>query len=320
MWQKLWVGHTFKLENIMNEISFEDSVAVVTGAGGGLGETYALELARRGCKVVVNDLGGDRDGTGDGNSMADAVVEKIKAEGGVAVANYDGVHTKEGGENIVQAALDNFGKLDILIHNAGILRDRSFTKMTEDEWRAVIEVHLNGAFYVTNPAFKIMKANEYGRILLTTSTTGLFGNFGQANYAAAKMGQIGLMHVLAIEGAKYNIKVNAISPAAFTRMTADLNREGLPEVSRDPEHVTPASVYLVSEACRHTKTIIHAGYGFFGRVQVAHNPGVFLGETPGSVEAFAEHWDEITDVESLRIRQKSSYLLYTLEQASRDGQ
>lgn len=304
----------------MGKITFEDRVAVITGGGGGVGETYALELARRGCKVVVNDLGGARDGSGSGKNMANEVVDKIKAEGGEAVANYDGVHTKEGGEKIIQAALDNYGKLDILIHNAGILRDRSFAKMEEDDWRSVIDVHLHGAFNVSNPAFKIMKVNAYGRIVLTTSVSGLFGNFGQSNYAAAKMGQVGLMHTLAIEGAKYNIKINAISPAAFTRMTEDLNREGLPVVSREPEHVTPAVVFLASENCQSTKTIIHAGYGYFGRVQIAHNPGVFLGEQPIDVETFAENWDEITDVTNLRIRQKSSYLLDVMKRSSIDNE
>ncbi len=300
----------------MNVISFKDRVAVITGSGGGLGETYALELARRGCKVVVNDLGGARDGSGDGNAMADIVVEKIRAEGGEAVASYDGVHTKEGGENIIQTALDTYGKLDILIHNAGILRDRSFAKMTEDEWRAVMEVHLNGAYYVTHPAFTVMKENNYGRILLTTSSSGLFGNFGQSNYSAAKMGQVGLMHVLTIEGAKYNIKVNAISPGAFTRMTEDLSREGLPDVSRNPEHVTPAVVYMVSEDCQESNTIIHASYGFFGRVQIAYNPGIFLGKTPVSVETFAQNWGEITDENHLKIQNKTPYLFYAMNQST----
>ncbi|MDP6837133.1 MAG: SDR family NAD(P)-dependent oxidoreductase [Candidatus Marinimicrobia bacterium] len=300
----------------MSRIMFEDRVAVVTGAGGGLGETYALELARRGCRVVVNDLGSARDGTGGGRTMADEVVDRIREEGGEATANYDGVHTKEGGEGIIQAALNEYGKIDILIHNAGILRDRSFAKMEENEWRSVIEVHLNGAYYVTRPAFRVMKERKYGRILLTTSTSGLFGNFGQANYAAAKMGQIGLMHVLAIEGAKYGIKVNAISPGAMTRMTEDLDRTDLPEVSRDPEHITAAAIYLVSKSCSQTNSIIHASYGFFGRVQVAYNPGIFLGEEPASVEKFAEHWDDIAGVENMKVQGETPYLLTVLKKAS----
>jgi NAD(P)-dependent dehydrogenase (short-subunit alcohol dehydrogenase family) len=161
-----------------------------------------------------------------------------------------------------------------------------------------------------------MKESKYGRILLTTSTSGLFGNFGQANYAAAKMGQIGLMHVLAIEGAKYGIKVNAISPGAMTRMTEDLDRTDLPEVSRDPEHITAAAIYLVSESCSQTNSIIHASYGFFGRVQVAYNPGIFLGKEPVSVEKFAEHWDDIAGVENMKVQGETPYLLTVLKKAS----
>lgn len=300
----------------MNKITFENRVAVVTGAGGGLGKTYALELARRGCKVVVNDLGGARDGSGAGQSMADNVVDEIKAAGGEAVANYDGVHTPEGGQSVVDAALKNFGKLDILIHSAGILRDRSFANMQPDEWHAVINVHLNGAYNIAAPAFRTMKENQYGRILFTTSTSGLFGNFGQANYGAAKMGQVGLMHVLAIEGAKYGIQVNAISPLAHTRMTEDLQRSGQPDVSRDPRHVTPAAVFLVSEDCDATGTIIHASYGFFGRIQVAHNPGVFLGEKLVSVETFSENWQEITRMDSLQIQGEKPFVHWVAEQAT----
>lgn len=275
-------------------IDFKDRVAVVTGAGGGLGRTYALELAKRGCKVVVNDPGVARDGTGGDSAPADQVVAEIQAAGGEAVASHDGVETEAGGQAIVAAATDTWGRLDVLIHNAGILRDRSFAKMTADEWKAVLAVHLDGGFNVSNPAFKVMKAAGYGRMLMTTSVSGLFGNFGQASYGAAKMGLVGLMNVLTIEGKKYDIKVNGLSPTAHTRMTGDLKREGLPDVSRDTGHVTAAAVFMVSEACQDTGVIIHAGHGFYGRIQVAHNDGVFLGREPTSVEDFADNWGRIT--------------------------
>ena len=175
----------------MTDIRFDGKVAIVTGSGAGIGKAHALELAKRGAKVVVNDLGGARDGSGSGTAAADQVVEEIKAAGGEAVANYDSVSSMEGGENIVKTAVDAFGKVDILINNAGILRDRSFLKMTEEEWDAVLAVHLKGAFCVTHPALKVMRENQYGRIVFTSSMSGLYGNFGQANYGAAKMGVVG---------------------------------------------------------------------------------------------------------------------------------
>lgn len=302
----------------MGRIDFKGRVAIVTGAGGGLGKTYALELARRGCSVVVNDPGVARDGTGGGSAMADQVVEEIRSFGGQAVASYEGVQSKAGGEAIVASALDRFGRLDILIHNAGIIRDRSFAKMSEEEWRGVIDVHLNGAFYVAQPAWRAMRENRYGRIVLTTSVSGLFGNFGQANYAAAKMGLVGLMHVLAIEGSKYGIHANGISPTALTRMTEDLMREGAPPVSRDPEHVTPAVLYLVSEDCQESGIIIHAGHGFFGRIGVSYDSGIFLGERPVSPERVADHWQEIVRFRPLQAQPSSAgYLAHVYEKASR---
>ena len=200
----------------MSDVNFENRVAIVTGAGNGLGKAYALELGKRGAKVVVNDLGGAVDGSGSGSSPADDVVNEIIKNGGEAVANYDSVASKDGGESIIQTAVDNFGTVDAVINNAGILRDRSFANMTEEEFLLIIDVHLKGTFYVTHPAFKIMKENNYGRIVNVASPSGLFGNFGQANYGAAKMGIVGLTNVLAIEGAKYNIKVNVIAPTAYT--------------------------------------------------------------------------------------------------------
>jgi NAD(P)-dependent dehydrogenase (short-subunit alcohol dehydrogenase family) len=208
----------------MSEIRYDDRVAVITGAGGGLGKTYALMLGARGAKVVVNDLGGSADGTGGGSSMADEVVKEISEAGGTAVANYDSVATPEGGEAIIQTALENFGKCDIVINNAGILRDKSFTKLEPENLEIVLDVHLKGAFYVTQPAFRAMKENNYGRIVMASSGAGIFGNFGQSNYGAAKMGLVGLSNVLAVEGAKSNIKCNTIAPIARTRLEGAIRR------------------------------------------------------------------------------------------------
>ena len=276
-------------------ITFDGRVAIVTGAGGGLGRTYALELARRGARVVVNDLGGAVDGTGASSSAADAVVEIITAAGGEAVANYDSVSSQEGGEAIVQTALDSFGTVDIVINNAGILRDKSFSKMEMAEVEAVIDVHLKGAFHVSSPAFKVMREKNYGRFVFTSSASGLFGNFGQANYGAAKAGLVGLMNVLAIEGAKHNIRANAIAPIAKTRMTEDLLGPFADMVL--PEQVTPMVVYLCSEANDHTHEIFTVGGGRYGRVYVGTNQGWFAGagKVP-SVEDVVENIEQIRDI------------------------
>ena len=191
----------------MSQVSFENRTVIVTGAGNGLGKAYALDLGSRGAKVVVNDLGGAVDGSGSGSTPADEVVNEIIANGGEAVANYDSVATKEGGASIVQTAIDNFGTVDAVVNNAGILRDKSFANMSEEELALIIDVHLKGAFFVSQPAFKVMKENAYGRIVNVASPSGLFGNFGQSNYGAAKMGVVGLTNVLAIEGAKYNLSL-----------------------------------------------------------------------------------------------------------------
>jgi len=205
------------------EIRFDDRVAIVTGAGAGLGRIYALELAKRGAKVIANDLGGARDGSGKGSKgPADEVVDEIKNLGGEAVANYDSVATVEGGKNIVKSAIEAFGTVDIVINNAGILRDKSFLKVEPKNWQIVIDVHLNGAYNVSHPAYAVMKKKGYGRILMTTSAAGLYGNFGQTNYTSAKMGLVGLMNTLKLEGAKYNIKVNTIAPVAASRLTGDI--------------------------------------------------------------------------------------------------
>ncbi len=259
------------------EIRFDGRVAIVTGAGAGLGRAYALELAKRGAKVVVNDYGGPRDGAGTGSSTpADKVVEEIKAAGGEAVANYDNVATPEGGEGIVKSALDAFGGVDILINNAGILRDKSFLKMDPENWQAVLAVHLNGAYNVTRPAFAAMREKGYGRIVMTTSAAGLYGNFGQTNYSAAKMGLVGFMNTLKLEGAKYNIRVNTIAPVAASRLTEDVMP---PEMFQRtlPEFVAGIVLYLCSEECAATGEIFNAASGFFSRAAILTGPGTLLG-------------------------------------------
>ena len=276
-------------------ITFDGRVAVITGAGGGLGKTYALELARRGARVVVNDLGGSVEGTGASVSAADVVVDEIKSAGGEAAANYDSVSTEEGGAAIIQTAVDEFGGVDIVVNNAGILRDKSFANMEFAEVEAVLEVHLRGAFHVSQPAFRVMKDNGYGRLVFTSSNAGLFGNFGQANYGAAKAGLVGLSNVLAIEGMKYSIRSNVIAPVARTRMTEDLLGPFAEMV--DPSQVTPMVVYLCSEANEYTHEIFTAGGGRYGRVFIGTNKGWFAGQgTVPSVEELSEHLDEIRDI------------------------
>jgi NAD(P)-dependent dehydrogenase (short-subunit alcohol dehydrogenase family) len=281
-------------------IVFDGRVAVVTGAGGGLGKGYALELARRGARVVVNDLGGSVDGSGSSKSAADVVVDEIEEAGGEAVPNYDSVSTREGGEAIIQTALDAFGTVDILVNNAGILRDKSFAKMSMDEVEAVIDVHLKGAFYVSSPAFQVMKEKGYGRFVHTSSASGLFGNFGQANYGAAKAGLVGLSNVLAIEGQKYNILSNAIAPTAKTRMTEELL--GPFAEMFDSDQVTPLVVYLCSEQNDMTHQVFTVGGGRYARVFIGTNKGWFAGqgEVP-SVEDLADNLDEVMDVSEYEI-------------------
>ncbi len=276
-------------------ITFDGRVAVITGAGGGLGKTYALELARRGARVVVNDLGGSVDGSGASASAADVVVDEIRGAGGEAVPNYDSVSTEEGGAGIIGTAVDEFGGVDILVNNAGILRDKSFANIETAEIEAVLDVHLRGAFYVSQPAFRVMKDNGYGRLVFTSSNAGLFGNFGQANYGAAKAGLVGLANVLAIEGMKYNIKSNVIAPVARTRMTADILGPFAEMV--DPNQVTPMVVYLCSESNEHTHEIFTAGGGRFGRIFIGTNEGWFAGQgAVPSVEELSEHLEEIRDI------------------------
>ncbi len=279
----------------MSAITFDNRVAIVTGAGGGLGRTYALELARRGARVVVNDLGGSVDGSGGSSRAADTVVDEIVAAGGEAVANYDSVSSPEGGGNIVHSAIEAFGGLDVLVNNAGILRDSSFAKMTTSQVDAVLDVHLKGAFYVSQPAFAHMKERGYGRIVNTSSPSGLFGNFGQTNYGAAKAGLMGMASVMAIEGAKYNIKVNTIAPVAKTRMTEDLLGPLADMVH--PEQVTPLVVYLAAEACDLTHQVFSVGGGRYARIFVGVNDGWFAGQdVVPSVEEIQENLDTIQDI------------------------
>ena len=258
----------------MSQVSFENRTVIVTGAGNGLGKAYALDLGSRGAKVVVNDLGGAVDGSGSGSTPADEVVNEIITNGGEAVANYDSVATKEGGESIVQTAIDNFGTVDAVVNNAGILRDKSFAKMEEEDLNAIIDVHLKGTFFVCQPAFIQMKEQGYGRFVNVSSPSGLFGNFGQLNYGAAKMGIVGLTNVLAIEGAKYNIKANVIAPNAATRMTEELFGEDMSKLLT-VDNITPLVVYLASEQCEVTHEIFSAGGGRFARIGISTDVGYF---------------------------------------------
>jgi 3-hydroxy-3-methylglutaryl CoA synthase/NAD(P)-dependent dehydrogenase (short-subunit alcohol dehydrogenase family) len=286
----------------MDKINYTGRVAIVTGAGGGLGRTYALELAKGGAKVVVNDLGGSRDGSGEGSaSPADKVVQEIKDLGGEAIANYDNVATPEGGERIVKSAIDAFGQIDILINNAGILRDKSFIKQELSDWKTVLDVHLNGAYNVSRPAFQYMKENGFGRIVMTASAAGLYGNFGQTNYSAAKMGVIGLMNTLKLEGGKYNIKINTVAPIAASRLTEDVMPPDMFEKMK-PEFVSPLVLYLCSEECEETGQIFNAGLGYFNRAAILTGKGVQMGDPTQvpTVEMIHENFDAINDMEGAK--------------------
>ena len=277
----------------MSGINFENKTVVVTGAGNGLGKAYALEFANRGANVVVNDIGGSVTGDGSENAPADVVVEEINSSGGSAVANYDSVATKQGGESIIESALSNFGSVDAVVNNAGILRDKSFAKMEEDDLNAIIDVHLKGTFFVCQPAFIQMKEQGYGRFVNVSSPSGLFGNFGQLNYGAAKMGIVGLTNVLAIEGAKYNIKANVIAPNAATRMTETLFGEDMSKLLT-VDNITPWVVYLASEQCEITHEIFSAGGGRFARIGISTDVGYF-NATAKAEDIFA-NIDEIRDL------------------------
>jgi len=287
----------------VSTIRFDGQVVIVTGAGGGLGREHALLMASRGASVVVNDLGGNVHGGGAGSAPADQVVAEIIAAGGKAVANYDSVATQDGGKAIVASAINAFGRLDALVHNAGILRDKSFLKLEKADIESVLDVHLKGAFWLCQPAFAVMKEQAYGRIVLTSSASGLFGNFGQANYGAAKTGLIGLMRVLSVEGARYGIQVNCVSPAARTRMTEDLLGPLAEHLS--VAHVAPLVALLCSRDCNFTSEIITAGGGRFARVFLGLARGWYSGPVPASPEELAAHMAEIMDTNDFLVPKSS---------------
>lgn len=281
----------------MSVLGYDSKVAIITGAGGGLGRQHALMMAKRGALIVVNDLGGSVDGTGANASAAQVVVDEIKAAGGEAVADHNSVATPEGGAAIVQTAIDTYGRVDIVINNAGILRDKAFHNMSPDLLNPVLDVHLKGAFYVTQPAFVHMREQGYGRIISTSSAAGVFGNFGQTNYGAAKMGLVGFTRVLGVEGARFNIKANAIAPLATTRMTEEIL--GALKDKLDPSLVSPLVAFLAHEDCPVSGQLFSVGGG-----RVAH---VFLGETNGfysptlTPEDVQNNWEIITNRDSFSV-------------------
>ncbi|MCW5643390.1 MAG: SDR family NAD(P)-dependent oxidoreductase [Rhodoferax sp.] len=274
-------------------LDFNGRVAIVTGAGGGLGEQHALALAARGAKVLVNDLGGARDGSGGSETAAQAVVAKIKAAGGEAIANGASVTDFDAVQAMVQQAMDAWGRVDILVNNAGILRDKTFAKMEIDDFRLVLEVHLMGAVHCTKAVWPIMVAQKYGRVVMTTSSSGLYGNFGQSNYGAAKMALVGLMQTLALEGAKYDIRVNCLAPTAATRMTEGLMPE---EVLRalEPRAVSPAMLVMASEQAP-TRAILCAGAGTFEAANITLTQGVWIGAQDDAAEQLAQRLDAVRD-------------------------
>ena len=274
---------------------FDGRVAIVTGAGGGLGRQHALALAARGARVVVNDLGGTIDGNGGTPKAAQAVVDEIRAAGGEAIANGASVTDPQAVQAMVEQALAAWGRVDILVNNAGILRDKSFSKMTLDDFRLVVEVHLMGAVNCTKAVWETMRAQNYGRIVMTTSSSGLYGNFGQANYGAAKMALVGLMQTLSIEGAKNDIRVNCLAPTAATRMTENLMPEAVLELLR-PEAVTPGLLALVAEDAP-TRAILCAGAGAFERAHITLTQGVFVGLPDDAPEQVALQLDALSDRE-----------------------
>jgi len=278
----------------MSEVEFKDRVAIVTGAGGGLGRSHALALASRGVKVVVNDLGGSVDGTGAGSTMAQNVVAEIKAAGGEAMANGANVTKEDEVEAMVAQAIEAFGKVDILVNNAGILRDKSFSKMTMADWKLVIDVHLHGSATCTKAVWNHMKENQYGRIVMTTSSSGMYGNFGQTNYGAAKAGLSGLMRTLCLEGAKYDIRINTLSPTARSRMTEGLMPEEILE-KLTVESVSAGLVYLVCDDAPN-RMILCAGAGGYSETKVYETKGIVLSESEQTPENIAKFIDQIRDI------------------------
>ena len=274
-------------------LRFDGRVAIVTGAGGGLGRSHALQLAARGAKVLVNDLGSARDGSGGSSAAAEAVVAEIRAAGGVAMANGASVTDPAGVQAMVDQVMAEWGRIDILVNNAGILRDKSFSKMTLDDFRLVVDVHLMGSFYTTKAVWDIMKAQNYGRIIFTTSSSGLFGNFGQANYGAAKMAVVGLMQTLSLEGEKYNVRVNCLAPTAATRMTEDLMPPAVLALLT-PESVSPGVVFLASEDAP-SRTILCAGAGGFAASHITLTEGTVVPEGADAAEQVAARFAQIDD-------------------------
>ncbi|MED5368569.1 MAG: SDR family NAD(P)-dependent oxidoreductase [Pseudomonadota bacterium] len=274
-------------------LDFTGKTVIVTGSGGGLGRSHALEFARRGANVVVNDLGGSVDGSGGSSEAADAVVKTIIDNGGKAISNGASVTDDKGVANMVEQTLSEFGRIDVLVNNAGVLRDKSFSKMSMSDFEFVVDVHLMGTVKTTHAVFPIMKEQNYGRIVVTTSSSGLYGNFGQSNYGAGKMGVVGMMNTLELEGAKYNIHVNALAPVAWTRMTEDLMPPEA-EALLTPESVTPAVVFMSSDQAP-SGQIICAGAGVFAAAQVVETPGKLLG-LDAAAEDVAANWEEISDL------------------------
>jgi len=283
-------------------ISFHEKVVIVTGAGAGLGRQYALDLASRGARVVVNDLGASIDGQGGSQSAADDTVAAIKDAGGQAISNYDSVATRKGGESIVNSALTTWGRVDGVIANAGILRDRSFAKMDYADMDAVLDVHLRGGFFVLAPAFRAMKeSGEGGGLLVTTSASGLFGNFGQSAYGAAKSGLVGLVRTIAIEGRKYGIRANALAPIAATRLTSNTMEEAGDdgkEAELSPSKVSPIATYLIHPQCPASGEIYMAGGGWFTRCAMVAGDGWISGEADYSVEDLAENFAAVRNLSS----------------------
>ncbi|CAD6561379.1 Putative short-chain type dehydrogenase/reductase [Paraburkholderia hiiakae] len=279
-------------------IRFDGKVALITGAGAGLGRAHALAFAARGAKVVINDFGGSRDGTGSSTSAAQAVVDEIRKAGGSAIANGANVADPAQVQAMVEQAMAEFGRIDILVNNAGILRDKSFSKSQPEDFKLVLDVHLMGSINCSKAVWDIMRAQEYGRIMMTTSAAGLYGNFGQANYAAAKMALVGLMNVLAVEGRKNNIKVNTLAPVAATRMTEDvLPAEALQRIQ--PERVTPGVLYLCSEEAP-TKVILAAGGGTFSTATIMETAPVHIADEALTPEGIAARFGQIADWSTAR--------------------
>ena len=278
-----------------NSIDFKGRVAIVTGAGGGLGRQHALALAARGARVVVNDLGGARDGSGGSVSAAQAVVDEIKAAGGEAIANGASVTDFEAVQAMVQQAVDAWGRVDVLVNNAGILRDKSFSKMEIADFKLVVDVHLMGAVNCTKAVWALMNAQKYGRIVMTTSSSGLYGNFGQSNYGAAKLALVGLMQTLSIEGAKNDIRVNCLAPTAATRMTEDLFPKEMLEAFQ-PDAVVPAMLVLASQDAPN-RTVLCAGAGVFEAAHITLTQGLWLGSGPDAPEQLAARLAEVTSRE-----------------------